>query len=139
MSVSALPSGDEQAEADPSDAAKDRSLLEKLDQEIPTLQIYADVLEVPSERSPMASMSANDMACTASALVNVFFMLDEKESKAAYIESRMHDPIPPQPVVISTTALPLSLRPAIFGGLLRGIFAAFTASALLAVRHKSPT
>ncbi|MFN4211027.1 MAG: hypothetical protein ACK4G5_10695 [Devosia sp.] len=138
-----LPPGDEQAEAEAEagESAKekqDRLQLEKLGQDIATLQAYADVLRAPSQRGTLASLPVTDLSANASALVDVLSMLDDRQAKADLIEARLRDPVPPQDVVISTTTLPLSLQPAIFSGMLGGIFAAFTVSALLAVRRKVP-
>lgn len=136
-----LPLGDERAEAEAGESAKekqDRLELEKLSRDIAMLQAYADLLRAPSEKDTLSSLPVSDLAANASALVDVLRMLDDRRVKTDLIEGRLRDPIQPQPITISTTTLPLSVRPAIFSGLLGGIFAAFTVSALLAVRRKVP-
>lgn len=142
ISGAELPPDVEGAEVEAGESAKarhDRLELERLSRDISTLQAYADLLRVPSEEDTLASLPASDLAANASALVDVLSMLDDRQVKTDLIEGRLRDPIPPQPVTISTTTLPLSVRPAIFGGLLGGIFTAFTVSALLAVRRKNPS
>lgn len=114
----------------------DRERLAQLTDETNLLKRYAAALESSGESALQAS-SEDELATTASALVEVLRLIQSNEVRISFIDRRLRYPIPMQEVEVQTSTLPQSPTMAILAGLLGGLFAAFTASALLTFSRRS--
>lgn len=116
---------------------EDRLALERLNENIATLQPYAAALKKRANDALQAA-DPTSLAINATALTDIMDRLDTTQRRAQELERRLQDPIPEQPVTITITTFRLSFGNALVSGLLFGLFAAFTVSALLAFQRKTP-